>query len=44
VQFCKEAEKFQMYFLEDPLSPETLVTFGKIRENCATPIAMERKL
>jgi mannonate dehydratase len=40
VQFCKEAEKFHMFFLEDPLSPEDLGYFKQIRENCATPIAM----
>jgi mannonate dehydratase len=40
VQFCKEAEKFRMFFLEDPLSPEDLGYFKQIRENCATPIAM----
>ena len=40
VQFCKDAEKFQMFFLEDPLSPEDLGYFRQIRENCATPIAM----
>jgi mannonate dehydratase len=40
VEFCKEAEKFQMFFLEDPLSPEDLNYFQQIRQNCATPIAM----
>jgi mannonate dehydratase len=40
VQFCKEAEKFHMFFLEDPLSPEDNAYFKQIRENCATPIAM----
>ncbi len=40
VQFCKEAEKFRMFFLEDPLSPEDLGYFKQIRQNCATPIAM----
>jgi mannonate dehydratase len=40
VQFCKEAEKFHMFFLEDPLSPEDLGYFQQIRQNCATPIAM----
>jgi mannonate dehydratase len=40
VQFCKDAEKFKMFFLEDPLSPEDLGYFRQIRENCATPIAM----
>jgi mannonate dehydratase len=40
VQFCKEAEKFHPFFLEDPLSPEDLGYFRQIRQNCATPIAM----
>ena len=40
VQFCKEAEQYRMFFLEDPLSPEDLVYFRQIRQNCATPIAM----
>jgi mannonate dehydratase len=40
VQFCKEAEPFHMFYLEDPLSPEDLGYFQQIRENCATPIAM----
>src|SRR6202790_419082 len=40
VQFCKAAEPFRMFFLEDPLSPEDLGYFRQIRENCATPIAM----
>jgi mannonate dehydratase len=40
VQFCKEAEKFHMFFLEDPLSPEDIAYFRQIREQCATPLAM----
>ncbi len=40
VQFCKDAEPFRMFFLEDPLSPEDLEYFRQIRQNCATPIAM----
>jgi mannonate dehydratase len=40
VQFCKEAEKFRMFFLEDPLSPEDNEYFHQIRSQCATPIAM----
>jgi mannonate dehydratase len=40
VQFCKEAEQYRMFFLEDPLSPEDLDYFKQIRQNCATPIAM----
>ncbi len=40
VQFCKDAEKFKMFFMEDPLSPEDIAYFRQIREQCATPIAM----
>lgn len=40
VLFCKEAEQYKMFFLEDPLSPEDLGYFQQIRQNCATPIAM----
>ena len=40
VQFCKDAEKFKMFFLEDPLSPEDIAYFRQIRQQCATPIAM----
>lgn len=40
VQFCKEAEQYRMFFIEDPLSPEDLGYFQQIRQNCATPIAM----
>jgi mannonate dehydratase len=38
--FCKEAERFKLFFLEDPLSPEDLAWFRLIRQQCATPIAM----
>ncbi|HEX4032260.1 MAG TPA: enolase C-terminal domain-like protein [Terracidiphilus sp.] len=40
VEFCKQAEPFRMFFLEDPLSPEDIDYFRQIRQNCATPIAM----
>ncbi len=40
VQFCKEAEQYRMFFIEDPLSPENIDYFRQIRQNCATPIAM----
>jgi mannonate dehydratase len=40
VQFCKDAEKFKMFFLEDPLAPEDLAYFRQIRQQCASPIAM----
>ena len=40
VQFAKEVEQFQLFFLEDPLSPEDIAYFRQIRQQCATPIAM----
>jgi mannonate dehydratase len=40
VQFCKEAEPFRMFYLEDPLSPEDIAYFRQIRQNCASPLAM----
>jgi mannonate dehydratase len=40
VQFCKETEKFPLFFIEDPLSPEDTAYFRQIREQCTTPIAM----
>lgn len=40
VQFCKAAEQFNMFFMEDPLSPEDIAYFRQIRQNCATPVAM----
>lgn len=40
VQLCKDAEKFKMFFIEDPLSPEDIAYFRQIRQQCATPIAM----
>ncbi|MBI3470598.1 MAG: starvation-sensing protein RspA [Candidatus Solibacter usitatus] len=40
IQFCKDAEKFKLFFMEDPLSPEDIAYFRLIRQQCATPIAM----
>ncbi|MEP6539290.1 MAG: enolase C-terminal domain-like protein [Bryobacteraceae bacterium] len=40
VQFCKDVEKFKLFFMEDPLSPEDISYFRQIRQQCATPIAM----
>jgi len=40
VQFCKDAEKFKLFFVEDPLAPEDNAYFRLIRQQCATPIAM----
>ena len=40
VQFAKDCEKFKLFFLEDPLSPEDIAYFRLIRQQCSTPIAM----
>jgi len=40
VQFCKDAEQFRMFFMEDALSPEDITYFRQIREQCNTPLAM----
>jgi mannonate dehydratase len=40
VQFCKDAERFKLFFVEDPLSPEDIAYFRQIRQQCTTPIAM----
>ena len=40
VQFAKDVEQFKLFFLEDPLAPEDLEWFARIREQCSTPIAM----
>jgi len=40
VQFAKDAEKFRLFFLEDPLSPEDIGWFKNIRAACTTPLAM----
>jgi mannonate dehydratase len=40
VQFCKDAEKFKLFFMEDALSPEDIAYFRMIRQQCATQLAM----
>jgi mannonate dehydratase len=40
VGFCKDMERFRLFFLEDPLSPEDIAWFRLIRNQCTTPIAM----
>jgi len=40
VRFAKDCERFRLFFLEDPLSPEDIEWFGILRQQCSTPIAM----
>lgn len=40
VELCKQAEKYRLFFLEDPVSPEDIEWFKNIRAQCATPLAM----
>ena len=40
VGFCKDVERFKLFFLEDPVSPEDIGWFRLIRQQCTTPIAM----
>ncbi|MGH9673950.1 MAG: enolase C-terminal domain-like protein [Bryobacteraceae bacterium] len=40
LQFCKDVEKFKLFFFEDPFSPEDLAWFRITRQQCSTPIAM----
>jgi mannonate dehydratase len=40
IQFCKDVEKFRLFFFEDPLSPEDIGYFRILRQQCSTPLAM----
>ena len=40
VEFAKDVERFKLFFLEDPLAPEDLEWFDRLRGQCTTPIAM----
>ena len=40
VQFAKDVEPFKLFFLEDILAPEDADWFKRIRQQCATPLAM----
>jgi len=40
VQFAKDVEPYKLFFLEDALAPEDSAWFQRIREQCATPLAM----
>lgn len=39
VQFCKDVEKFKLYFVEDPIAPEDSDYYREIRRQCNTQIA-----
>jgi mannonate dehydratase len=40
IQLAKDLEPFKLFFLEDPLSPEDVGYFEKMRAQTSTPIAM----
>ncbi|MCB8959079.1 MAG: starvation-sensing protein RspA [Ardenticatenales bacterium] len=40
IRLAKAVEPFRLFFLEDPLAPEQIEWFRRLREQCATPIAM----
>lgn len=40
LNFAKEVEPLKLFFLEDALAPEDIEWFTRIREQCATPLAM----
>jgi mannonate dehydratase len=40
VRLAKALEPYRLFFLEDPLAPDQLEWFSRIRQQCATPIAM----
>jgi len=40
VNLAKQLEPYNLFFLEDPVSPEQVDHFRRIRQQCATPIAM----
>jgi mannonate dehydratase len=40
IGFAKAVEPYKLFFLEDALAPEDIDWFVRIREQCATPLAM----
>lgn len=40
IRLAKSLEPHRLFFLEDPLAPDQVEWFRRIREACATPIAM----
>ena len=40
IQLAKDLEPYRLFFLEDPLSPEDIGYFEKMRQQTSTPLAM----
>ncbi len=40
LQLARDCERFKLFFLEDPVSPEDIGWFRIMRQQCSTPIAM----
>jgi mannonate dehydratase len=40
IQLAKDLEPYKLFFLEDPLSPEDVGYFSKMRQQTSTPLAM----
>ena len=40
IRMAKALEPYRLFFLEDPLAPDQVEWFRKLRAQCATPIAM----
>lgn len=40
LQFAKDLEPYKLFFLEDLVAPEEPEWLDKVRENCATPLAL----
>jgi mannonate dehydratase len=40
IQLAKDLEPYRLFFLEDPLSPEDVGYFDRLRQQTSTPIAM----
>jgi mannonate dehydratase len=40
IRLAKALEPYRLFFLEDPLAPDQVEWFRRIRQQCATPIAM----
>ena len=40
IRLAKALEPYRLFFLEDPLAPDQIEWFRRLRDQCATPIAM----